>query len=173
MQAEAAARWVDGASIGRVFFTLNDRACIAALLAATASALVTTACRSGAHDEIRAPYVRQNLAVLRSIPAVPHAMLARTESSPYRESEQDDAPVAGYGTTRVYNLPSGTHAKSAVDFYRRALAGGWTDVAGSREYVSLKRGDAYLHILAGRGRLYVEVDHDCYKGDRFPHCFGP
>lgn len=134
---------------------------------------MATACRSGTQDEVRAPYVRQNLALLRSIPVVPHAKLVRTASTPYRESEQDDAPVAGYGTTRVYILPSGTHPDSAVDFYRRVLAGRWTEVAGSHEYVSLKRGDAYLHILAGRGRLYVEVDHDCYKRDPSPHCFGP
>jgi hypothetical protein len=163
---------VNVASIGRVLCTLNDRACIAALLAATSSALVVTACGSGAQDEVRAPYVRENLALLRSIPAVPHAKLVRTESNPYRESEQDDAPVTGYGTTRVYNLSRGTHAESAVGFYRRALADRWTEVAGSREYVSLKHGDAYLHILAGRGRLDVEVDHDCYKGDASPHCFG-
>jgi hypothetical protein len=151
------------ASIGLVSCTFSDRACVAALLAATMSALVATACGSRAPDEVRAPYVRENLALLRSIPAVPHARLVRTESGPYRESEQDDAPIKGYGTTRVYNLPRGMHAASAVDFYRRALAGRWTEVAGSHQYVSLKRGDAYLHILAGRGRLYVEVDYDCYK----------
>jgi hypothetical protein len=165
--------WGDMASIGRVFCTFNDRARIVALLVATTSALVASACGSGARDEVRAPYVRENLALLRSVPVVPHAKLVRTASNPYREREQDDAPVKGYGTTRVYNLPSGTHADSAVDFYRRELAGRWTEVAGSREYVSLKRGDAYLHILAGHGRLYVEVDYDCYKGDPSPHCFGP
>ena len=152
----------------------SDRASVAALLAATTSALgLATACGSGARDEVRAPYVRKNLALLRSIPVVPHAKLVQTASTPYREREQDDAPVKGYGTTQVYNLPNGTHAESAIDFYRRALAGRWTEVAGSDEYVSLKRGDAYLHILAGRGQLYVEVDHDCYKGDPSPHCFGP
>ena len=51
-----------------------------------------------------------------------------------------DIPVVGYGTTRVYILPSGTHPDSAVDFYRRALAGRWTEVAGSHEYVSLNAG---------------------------------
>jgi hypothetical protein len=150
----------------------NDRACIGAVLAVTTSALVATACASGARDEARAPYVRENLALLRSLPVVPHAKLVRTASNAYREREQDDAPVKGYGTTQVYNLPSGTHAASAIHFYRRALDGRWTEVAGSDEYVSLKRGDAYLHILAGRRRLYVEVDHDCYKGDPSPHCFG-
>lgn len=146
---------------------------MAAVLATTTSALVATACGSGARDEARAPYVRENLALLRSLPVVPHAKLIRTGSNPYREREQDHAPVKGYGTTQVYSLPSRTHAESAIGFYRRALNGRWTEVAGSHEYVSLKRGDAYLHILAGRGRLYVEVDHDCYKGDHSPHCFGP
>ena len=161
------------ASIGRVCCTFNDRACIAAILAVTTSALVATACGTGARDEARAPYVRENVALLTSLPVVPHAKLVRTASNPYREREQDDAPVKGYGTTQVYNLPNGTHAESAIDFYRRALDGRWTEVAGSDEYVSLKRGDAYLHILAGGGRLYVEIDHDCYKGDPSPHCFGP
>src|ERR671930_2159967 len=135
----------------------SDRTSVAAVLAATVSALVATACGSGARDEARAPYVRENLALLRSLPVVPHAKLVRTASNPYREREQDDAPVKGYGTTQVYNLRSGTHAESAIDFYRRALDGRWTEVAGSDEYVSLKRGDAYIHVLAGRGRLYVEI----------------
>ena len=135
--------------------------------------LVATACGSGARDAARAPYVRENLALLKSLPIFPHATLVRTVSNPYREREQDDAPVTGYGTTQLYRLPSGTHAGPAVDFYRLALRGRWTEVAGSDEYVSLKRGDAYLHVLAGRGRLYVEVDYDCYKGDPSPHCFGP
>jgi hypothetical protein len=117
--------------------------------------------------------VRENLALLGSLPVVPRAQLIRTTSNPYREHERDAAPVEGYGTTHIYNLPSGAAAESAIDFYRRALNGRWTEVAGSDEYVSLRRGDAYLHILAGRGRLYVEIDHDCYKGDSSPHCFGP
>jgi hypothetical protein len=54
------------------------------------------------------------------------------------------------------------------------LVPGWTveDVSATPS-ISVRRGDEYIHVLAGRGTLYVEADHDCYKGGSSPRCFGP
>ena len=138
-------------------------ACLAALVAGC-----------GAGDDVeRGPYVSANLALLDTLPAVPGARVIGTSSSAYRDGDNPGARTAGYGTSREYRLPRGTSGAAAVDHYRRALTPAWTEVAGSREYVSLRRGDAYLHVLAGRGRLSAEIDADCYKSDSSPHCFGP
>ena len=142
------------------------------LVIGMASAAVTNGC--GQHNDVaRNPYVRKNLATLKTIPPFPSAKLIRVDSTPWRRTEQADAPIVGYATTRIYDLPVGTQAHAVVAFYRWRLRARWKEVAGSQEYVSLRKGDAYLHILAGRGRAYLEIDHDCYKGGDSPQCFGP
>jgi hypothetical protein len=148
------------------------RARVVPVMVTVALAAGIGACETKA-DVARGPYVRQNLATLKSIPAFPRARLVRVGHVPWRSSERDDAPVEGYATTKIYNLPRGVRPEAAIRFYRRALASQWTQVAGSHEYTSLRNNDAYLHVLAGRGRVYLEMDHDCYKGDESPHCFGP
>lgn len=121
----------------------------------------------------RGPYVSRNVALLDRLPAVPGAQAIGTSSSAYRDGDNPGAQVAGYGTSRTYRLPRGASSAEAVDHYRRTLTPAWTEVAGTGEYVSLRRGDAYLHVLAGRGRVIAEIDADCYKGGSSPHCFGP
>ncbi len=136
--------------------------------------LAATVAGCGTGDDVeRGPYVSRNVALLDSLPAVPGTRVIGTSSSPYRDGDNPGARVAGYGTTREYRLPRGISTQEAVDRYRRALRPGWSEVAGSDEYVSLRRGDAYLHVLAGRGRVAAEIDADCYKGGSAPHCFGP
>src|SRR4029077_11789267 len=134
-----------------------------AALLITVAGLVVVACGASTHVE-RGPYLAQNAALLRTLPAFPQARLVQVGSSPWKTSDDEGAAIGGYFTTRIYALPPATDGATAISFYRRALTPNWTEVAGSTEYVGMKRGDAYLHVLAGRGRVLVEVDHDCYKG---------
>jgi hypothetical protein len=125
-------------------------------------------------DVDRDSYVAKNLALLNTVPAFPGARLVTVDSAPYRLTELPGAGIAGYGTVRAYRLPAGTKARAVISFYRRALQPEWEFVAGSPDrYVSLHRGDAYLHILPGAGNVAVEIDHDCYKLLGTMGCFGP
>lgn len=129
----------------------------------------------GDEDLERTPYVEKNLALLQAVPAYPSSKRVRFVSSPYRENDTPDARVAGYGTTRVDAISSATPPAAVIAFYRRTLArDGWRVVDLSKApSISLRRRDAYLHILAGRGEVDVEADHNCYKGRSSPSCFGP
>ena len=105
---------------------------------------------------------------------MPGARLVKVDSAPYKGSDVPGAGTVGYGTTRVYAVSAGTSATAVIAFYRRALRGAWREVdVSAAPSVSLRSGDAYLHVLAGRGRVFVEIDHDCYKGGSSPRCFGP
>jgi hypothetical protein len=120
---------------------------------ALALGLTIGALTAGCGDEVeRDPYVRANRALLDSVPRFPGAQLTQVSSSGYQANEQ----------TQV------------MRFYRRTLRRGWrlVDVAAAPS-LSLQKGDAYLHILAGGGVIDVEGDHDCYKGGSSPTCFGP
>jgi hypothetical protein len=124
-------------------------------------------------DVDRAPYVEKNQALLESVPSFPGAKQGGFESTPYKGSDNSGAAIIGYGTTRVDTLPAGTRTAKAIAFYRRALGGTWEIVDVSEApSLSLRKGDAYLHLLFGGGEVLAEIDHDCYKGGSSPRCFG-
>ncbi|HEX6699900.1 MAG TPA: hypothetical protein VF101_04140 [Gaiellaceae bacterium] len=118
-------------------------------------------------------YVRENLRLLDSFPVVPGARALRTESFGYKDNDTAGARTIGYGTTRTYRLPAGVSPREAVMFYRRALGESWRVDVSEAPSVSLRKGDAYLHVLGGRATVIVEIDYDCYKGGASPQCFGP
>jgi hypothetical protein len=121
----------------------------------------------GQADVARRPYVRHNLALLSSVPAITNAHLVRTGSSPQRTGD-GEGRIEAYRTTRIYDLPRGTTATDAVRFYRDELGRrGWRLVTGGRDHLNLGLGDASLQVLAGRGRVYVGADYDC------PRCVVP
>ena len=121
----------------------------------------------------RSEYVRKNLRLLDSLPVPPGAHVKRTESSAYKDTDSAGAKTIGYGTTRVYVLPASLTPRSAIDFYRRRLPGWHVEDLSEAPSISLSRGDAYIHVLAGPGEFIVEVDHNCFKGGSHPRCFGP
>jgi hypothetical protein len=140
----------------------------AVALAGASVLFATTVVGCGA-DVDRRSYVAKNLALLDTVPTFPGARLIAVSSSPYRASDMPGARIAGYGTVRDYRLPAGTRPRTVISYYRRTLESQWKPVAGApARYVSLRRGDAYLHVLAGRGDVVLEIDHDCSLG-----CFGP
>jgi hypothetical protein len=119
-------------------------------------------------------YVHENLRLLDSFPVLSGARAVSTESFAYKDNDTAAARTIGYGTTRTYRLPARVSPREAVMFYRRALAGSWRAVDVSlAPSVSLRNGDAYVHVLGGRRTVIVEIDHDCYKGGASPRCFGP
>jgi hypothetical protein len=146
----------------------------ARLLSVTvAVAVAAVGCSEDGGGVDRASYVKKNLAVLETVPPFPGARAVGVQSVAYRATEQSDA-VAGYGTIRGYHTPARTRPSSVVAFYRRELRQDWRVVDVSTvPTVSLRRGDAYLYIMAGPGGVNIEIDHDCYKGGPSPVCFGP
>ena len=106
--------------------------------------------------------------MLRSLPTYPGAQAGKVELLPYKANEQSDA-IAGYWSSRTDRLPAGTKAGAAIRFYRRELQEDWQieDISKAPS-ISMRKGDAYLHVLAGDGEVDVEVDHDCTPG-----CGGP
>ena len=122
----------------------------------------------------RNDYVQKNLRLLDSLPTPGGAHPLRTDSQGYPGRDAPGADIIGYGTTRTYSLSPKMDAGNIVAFYRRSLREPWqvVDVSAAPS-VSLRRGDSYIHVLAGKRRLFVEVDHDCFKGDSSPRCFGP
>lgn len=139
------------------------------------SAAVALAAGCGDEDVARTGYVKKNLALLEVVAPFPDSKRLRVVSSPYKENDTPDARIAGYGTTRVHALPSGTRPGAIIGFYRRTLPQrGWRVLDLSEApSISLRRRDVYLHIVAGLGAVDVEVDHNCYKGRSYPSCFGP
>jgi hypothetical protein len=123
----------------------------------------------------RDAYVEKNVRLLDSLPVLPGARPARTESSPYSNNDTPGAQVVGFGTTRTFVLPPRLLPPQAIDAYARLLAArGWEVVDRSMvPSVSARHRDAYVHVLAAPREVLVEVDHDCYKGSSTPQCFGP
>jgi hypothetical protein len=155
---------------------MRPRRLIVALIAVVVgtTALVAITVFGWGPDVDRKRYVAKNVALLRSLPRFPYAEVVGVVSAPYRTSEAPGARIAGYGTTRTYRLPPSTEAREVIAFYRRALVPAWTPVAESPDdYISLRRGDAYVHILVGATDVVVELDHDCYKLFGAMACFGP
>ena len=136
-----------------------------------AAAALVAGCGGGVD---RDSYVEKNLALLKTVPPFPGASLVKVDSAPYKGSDIPGARTIGYGTTRVYAVSAATPSTAVIAFYRRALRGAWRvlDVSAAPS-VSLRSGDAYLHVFAGDGQVFVEIDHDCYKGGSSPRCFGP
>ena len=116
----------------------------------------------GAGDVERGPYVRQNLALLRSVPAIGHAHLVRTASEPQRNGD-GEGPIQAYRTTLVYKLPPGTTASEALRFFHNEhVARGWRVVTSGVHHLNMGRGEATsLQVLAGRGRVYIGADYHC------------
>jgi hypothetical protein len=140
---------------------------------AVAIAAVVVGCGDDSNDVDRRSYVKQNLALLKTVPVFPGARLGKVESVAYKASEQSDA-IVGFGTIRSDALPARARPSAVVAFYRRELGREWRVVDISKApSISLRKGDSYLHVLAGGGVVDVEVDHDCYKGGSSPVCFGP
>jgi hypothetical protein len=138
-----------------------------------AIAAVAVGCGGGGDDVDRDGYVKENLALLRTLPSFPGARLGRVEALPYKANEQSDA-VAGYWAARTDRLPTGVRPAAVIAYYRRELRREWRiDDISKAPSISLRKGDAYLHVLAGGGVVDVEVDHDCYKGGSSPTCGGP
>jgi len=131
-------------------------------------AAVASGCADDSSDLDRESYGKKNLALLRSLPTYPGARPGKVELLPYKANEQSDA-IAGYWSSRTDKLPSGTKAGAAVRYYQRELRPDWeVEDISKAPSISMRKGDAYLHVLAGSGEVDVEVDHDCTPG-----CGGP
>jgi len=139
------------------------------LLALSLVAAAVAGCGGLDRDE----YVDKNLALLKQVPAFPGARLVRVESAPYEDGDTPDADTIGYGTTRLYKLPDRASPNDVISFYRQALRGWRVVDLSMAPSLSLRKGDAYLHLLPSGEQLIVEIDHDCYKGGPSPRCFGP
>ena len=117
--------------------------------------------------------MKANVALLRALPAFPGARLGKVEALPYRADEQSDA-IAGYWASRIDRPPGGTSPATVIAYYQRELRPAWQVVDLSKApSLSARKGDAYVHVLAGGGVVHIEVDHDCYKGGASPRCGGP
>jgi hypothetical protein len=138
-----------------------------------ALSLVVVAAVAGCGGLDRDEYVDKNLALLKQVPAFPGARLVRVESAPYEDGDTSDADTIGYGTTRLYKLPDRTSPNDVITFYRQTLRGWRVVDLSMAPSLSLRKGDAYLHVLPSGEQLIVEIDHDCYKGGPSPRCFGP
>jgi hypothetical protein len=101
------------------------------------------------------------------------AQLRRTESHAYENNDTPAARTIGYGTSRVYEPVSSASPESIIRFYRRHMRSWRVEDVSETPSISLSRGDAYVHVLAGEDQFVVEVDHDCFKGGNHPRCFGP
>jgi hypothetical protein len=120
-------------------------------------------------------YVADNEALLERLPAFPQAAAGRVTSSPYKRWEdafwQPVAPVRGFTTYRSSEMVRRVRPREVIDFYRRELGDDWIEVDASPRSLSLRNGDAYLHVLAGEDRLALWVDHDyCKTGWSRPGC---
>jgi hypothetical protein len=61
--------------------------------------------------------------------------------------------------------------REVIDFYQRELGDDWIELDASPRSLSVRNGDAYLHVLAGEDRLTLWVDHDyCKTGWSRPGC---
>ncbi len=121
----------------------------------------------------RSDYVRKNLRLLDSLPVPTGAHVKRTESAPYQDSELPGAKTIGYRTSRVFEPAASASPRSTIEFYRRHMLGWHVEDLSEAPSISLNRGDAYVHALAGPEEVVVEVDHNCFKGGSHPRCFGP
>ena len=129
---------------------------------------VAVGCADGSSNLDRESYGKKNMAVLRSLPTYPGAQPGKVELLPYKANEQSDA-VAGYWSARTDKLPDGTKAGAVVRYYQRELRAEWqVEDISQAPSISMRKGDAYLHVLVGGGVVDVEVDHDCT-----PNCGGP
>ena len=120
-------------------------------------------------------YIAKNEALLERLPTLPEAGPTRVSSTAYKR--WDDAvfspiaPVRGFQTYRSVSLTRPASARKVLTFYRDELGGRWQRVAASPSSLSLRNGDAYLHVLAGDDRVTLWVDHDYCKSDwKRPSC---
>lgn len=133
---------------------------LSSLVALTAISTAFTGC---AADTNGASYVARNTAALEQVPSYPGARLARVSSIPYKNAPellQGIAPASGYRTLRISELSQDAAPGDVVRFYRRELRrDGWRQIDASRRHLSMRNGDAYLHVLVGSDRLTLWIDH--------------
>lgn len=139
------------------------------LVAVTAVSTAFVGCDA---DVDRASYVARNTAALEQVPSYPGARLVRVSSTPYKDAPellQDIAPVSGYRTLRISEPSQGTTPEAVVRFYRRELRrDGWRQIDAARRHLSMRNGDAYLHVLVRSNRLTLWLDHGCFEGNCGP-----
>jgi hypothetical protein len=143
---------------------------IAAVATACAAAVALSGCTRPFGDSLdRERYIRDNVAVLEELPAVPGALMLGTSSSECLARDTADTQVGGYWTTRVFALPRTVSATRAIALYGSELTkDGWRLVHESAALaISARRGDAYVHVVAADDEVAVGVDHD------WKHCPGP
>jgi hypothetical protein len=123
---------------------------------------------AGCGDVDRESYTEKNVSLLRTLPTYPGARpVGKVDHSGYKANEHSDA-IVGYFSSRTFKLPAGTKAGAAVRYYQRELDDWKVEDISKAPSISLRKGDAYLHVLAGEGEVDLEVDHDCTPG-----CGGP
>jgi hypothetical protein len=123
---------------------------------------------AGCDDVDRESYTEKNVSLLRTLPTYPGARpVGKVEHSGYKANEQSDA-IVGYSSARTFELPAGTKAGAAVRYYQRELDDWKVEDISEAPSISMRKGDAYLHVLAGEGEVDLIVDHDCTPG-----CGGP
>ena len=72
-------------------------------------------------------YVKDNLAILDSLPAYPGAQEKYTnEDAEYRHGDNELSPPAGWSSHRVYSVPRGVRMRQVLTFYESELTRrGW------------------------------------------------
>jgi hypothetical protein len=128
---------------------------------------------SGSSPAARGRYVSANVALLAHIPELPGARPTGTESSGYRRDEDNaSSPIAGYDTTRSYELPQTVTRTTVFRFFRRALAGTWRLLQlypGAGE-MNFQHANAYLEISVHGRELDVAMDHAFCEARGAPSC---
>jgi hypothetical protein len=123
------------------------------------------ACGGGSGTAVdRADYIRANERLFRGVPQYPGTTRMTEESAPYYEEE--DGPVAGYGTRFDFRLPAGTAGAAVAGFYAKKLSPAWRLVERlDGPVLNFRRSKAVLSINleSWRGHvLEIYVDHARY-----------
>ena len=134
-------------------------------MSALTTALLVTGCGGADHGA----YVRQNEAILASLPVFPGAVKAHELSTPEYSNGEFSDPT-GYTTTLVYRVPHGTRGAAVVRFYEHRLERrGWARGSRIRKpwLVEFTRGRALVVLntitvrpRSGRHARFYEVATD-------------
>lgn len=133
------------------------------LLVVVVALLGFSGCSAG-YGVDRGDYVAANEAILAELPIFPGSTPIEEASTPYRRTEI--GPVAGYGTRRVFQLPTAASAADVAAFYTDRLGVGWALVERLDGLVlNFRRGKARLSINVDNWRVHqfeIFVDHASY-----------
>jgi len=124
-------------------------------------------CTLASVDE--AAYVKQNEAVLRTVPVPPAARRINSYSIGIPSLDacfpgENGPPYSAYDTWHVYRPPSSWGPNATSRFFRRELASKWSGEASSGSDVTFRRGLALLYVRVSPGTFALSIDYRGYAG---------